>query len=114
MLRYFLLCLTFISVLWGNEAVIEDVAVIKNNSLYSFSVRILHEDSGWEHYVNRYEILDKEGNILATRILVHPHTFEQPFTRSLAKVKIENLRIVYVRAHDSVDGYSRPYEVTLP
>jgi len=99
---------------FANEAVIEDVQVTKLNGSYSFAVRILHEDSGWKHYVDAYEVLDKEGNVLAKRVLWHPHENEQPFTRSLNNVKIPDLKTVFLRAHDSVDGYSKIYEVTLP
>ena len=100
--------------LFANEATIEDIKVTKQDETYRFSVRILHQDSGWEHYVNRYEVLDSDGNILATRVLVHPHINEQPFTRSLTAVIIKNVDVVYVRANDSVDGYSKLYEVRLP
>jgi len=102
------------TLVFANEASIQDVRVIKHNGTYTFAVKILHEDSGWDHYVDGYEVLDKEGNILGTRVLVHPHEHEQPFTRSLSNVKIKNMKTVYVRAHDSVDGYSALYEVTLP
>jgi len=100
--------------LHANEAIVENVQVIKKEGKYSFKVRILHQDSGWKHYVNRYEVLDAKGNILATRILVHPHEFEQPFTRSLNNIQLHNLQKVYIRAHDNVDGYSRYYEIILP
>jgi len=107
-------CLLLTGSLFANEATVEDVHVTKHNGTYNFAVRILHRDSGWDHYVNRYEVVDKKGRVLATRVLVHPHEHEQPFTRSLGGVKIEGLKRVYVRAHDSVDGYSKLYEVTLP
>ena len=100
--------------LFANEVTIEDVKVTKEDDTYRFSVRILHQDSGWEHYVNRYEVLDSDENILATRVLVHPHINEQPFTRSLTAVITKNVDVVYVRANDSVDGYSKLYEVRLP
>ena len=98
----------------ANEAEIQDVKVSKNSGAYTFSVKILHEDSGWEHYVNRYEVLDKDGNVIATRTLWHPHENEQPFTRSLSGVKLKETTTVYIRANDSVDGYSKLYEVRLP
>jgi len=114
MLKVFILGLVLWSSVHANEAIIEDVKVLKQGSRFTFTVRILHQDSGWEHYVDRYEIIDKKGRILATRVLVHPHELEQPFTRSLSNVKIKDETHVYVRAHDSVDGYSQPYEITLP
>ena len=112
-LKSLLVSLLAIVSVYANEAIIEDIKVVKDQNIYNFSVRILHKDSGWEHYVNRYEVLNKKGHLLATRILVHPHVDEQPFTRSV-KVKIKGLKKVYIRAHDSIDGYSELYEVTLP
>jgi len=100
--------------LFANEAVVEAVKVTKQDHTYRFSVRILHKDSGWDHYVNKYDVLDSDGNILATRILWHPHEHEQPFTRSLSGVNVQGLKTVFVRANDSVDGYSKLFEVKLP
>ena len=114
MLRALIISIFCFASIYANEAIVEDVKVTKHKGFFNFSVRILHEDSGWTHYVNRYEVLNKKGHLLATRILVHPHADEQPFIRSLNKVKLEGLKIVYIRAHDSVDGYSELYEVTLP
>ena len=113
-MKIFLIVLLLSSTLFANKAIIEAVSVSGKNGVYSFAVRILHQDSGWKHYVNRFELLDKEGNILATRTLWHPHEHEQPFTRSLSGVKIKNLKTVYIRANDSVDGYSELYEISLP
>ncbi len=48
---------------------------------------VQHDDEGWKHYADRWEILDMQGNLLDTRVLMHPHT-EEPFTRSLPKAKI--------------------------
>ena len=114
MFRFLFLTLLLAAFSYANEADILDVQVSKNSDTYTFSVKILHEDSGWEHYVNRYEVLDKEGNLIATRTLWHPHENEQPFTRSLRGVQIKGIDIVYLRANDSVDGYSKLYEVRLP
>ena len=111
--NYLFAVLFLTSTLFANEAKIEAVEVHKHNNLYTFSVRILHKDSGWKHYVNRYEILDKSDKILATRTLWHPHEHEQPFTRSLANVDVKGNKIIYVRANDSVDGYSPKYKVVL-
>ena len=104
----------FITVtLWANEARIQDVQVSKQNGTYTFAVTILHEDSGWEHYVNKYEILDADGQVLATRKLWHPHEHEQPFTRSLSGVVLRGEKEVFVRANDSVNGYSKLFKVTV-
>jgi hypothetical protein len=41
-----------------------------------------------------------------TRLLLHPHENEQPFTRSQSQIAIpDGVDQVRVRAHDLVDGY---------
>lgn len=73
---------------------------------YQFAVTLAHDDTGWDHYADRWEILDDDGNILGTRTLYHPHVNEQPFTRSLSGVEIPaHVKKIIVRAHDRVHGY---------
>ncbi|MCL6416798.1 hypothetical protein MIB92_14145 [Aestuariirhabdus sp. Z084] len=80
----------------------------QGSGFFTISVTLKHADEGWEHYANRWEVLDGEGNILATRTLLHPHVNEQPFTRNLSAVRLPNsLDTIYIRAHDSKHGYGR-------
>jgi len=66
---------------------------------------VRHADEGWNHYADRFEVLDPDGKVLATRVLQHPHVDEQPFTRALPGVRIpEGVDRVRVRAGDSVHG----------
>jgi len=82
---------------------------------YRFDVSLQHADAGWDHYANRWEILDTEGNILATRTLHHPHVNEQPFTRSLTTRLPDHIKAVIIRGHDSVHQYEgREMSVSLP
>ena len=62
------------------------------------------------------DVVAPDGAVLGTRVLVHPHKTEQPFTRSLGGVKIpENVAEVTLRAHDSVHGYGgKEVTVELP
>ena len=70
---------------------------------YHFKVTVAHNDEGWDHYADSWEIRDSEGTVYATRTLHHPHVSEQPFTRSLSDVKIPvETKELTVRAHDSV------------
>lgn len=87
-----------------------------SNGSYVISATILHKDEGWEHYVNKFDVLGPNGGILGTRILYHPHVSEQPFTRSLTNVKIPaGLKSVLIRAHDLVHGYGdNTFKLTLP
>ena len=83
---------------------------------YRFQVTLRHEDTGWDHFANAWEVLGPDGEILATRVLGHPHVNEQPFTRSLSGVKIpKDIKVVTLRARDLVHGYGgRTLKVTLP
>lgn len=74
---------------------------------YRIDVSLKHQDSGWDHYADRWEILSPDGKILATRTLYHPHVNEQPFTRSLTTALPEDTRSVIIRGHDKVHGYGQ-------
>ena len=102
---------------FAGEADILDVAVSCNSeSICRFDVTVKHDDEGWEHYANRWEVLSPDGEILATRVLAHPHVNEQPFTRSLTNVKIpSDLVEVVFRAHDLIHEYGgKEFVVKLP
>lgn len=71
----------------------------------SISATISSVETGWDKYADRFDVLDGDV-IIGTRVLVHPHVDEQPFTRSLTGVEIPDGRAsVTIRAHDSVVGY---------
>ncbi len=71
-----------------------------------FQVTLRHKDEGWEHYADRWEVLTPEGEVIATRVLRHPHVNEQPFTRTLAGVQLPpDLEALTIRAHDLVHEY---------
>ena len=101
----------------AGEADVLDVDVSCNSdSICRFDVTVRHDDEGWKHYANRWEVLSPDGEILATRVLAHPHDNEQPFTRSLGNVKIpSDLFEVVVRAHDLEHKYGgEEFVVKLP
>ena len=102
-----LLILCFFGPVLGGEADVVAVEVKSSGKLtYSFNVTVSHADQGWDHYADRWEIIAPDGEILARRVLAHPHTNEQPFTRSLSGVKIPvDIHQITVRAHDSVHAY---------
>ena len=112
-----LIALGMASAAMAGEVDVVDVKVYKSTGgLYTFHASLLHEDTGWDHYANKWEIIDSSGKVLGTRILHHPHVDEQPFTRSLAGVAIPNgVNSVTIRAYDSVhaDG-GTTITVTLP
>jgi hypothetical protein len=101
----------------AGEADVLDVQVSHDGEgTWLFDVTVSHEDSGWKHYADRWDVVAPDGSVLASRILYHPHVTEQPFTRSLPGVKIpETIGHVTVRAHDSVHGYGgKEITVELP
>ena len=113
------LALLAISILpaFAGEADVVDVNISCNgDSVCRFDVTVRHDDEGWEHFANRWEILSPDGEVLATRELAHPHDDEQPFTRSLRNVRIPpGLSKVVVRAHDLVHEYGgKELAVQLP
>ena len=97
-----------------------DVVGVKASSgkdgTWSFSVTVRHDDGGWDHYADKWEVLRPEGEVLGTRVLLHPHVSEQPFTRSLGGVKIpDDVDRIVVRARDSIHDFGgNEMEVELP
>ncbi len=65
-------------------------ATAKRNTdgTYRIDATIKSRDTGWDYYAERFEVTTQDGRILATRVLLHPHEDEQPFTRELENVKI--------------------------
>jgi hypothetical protein len=102
---------------FADKADVIDVKVTRSGSnSYDFSVTIRHNDSGWKHYADRWDVIGPDGKVLGSRTLYHPHVNEQPFTRSLSGVIIpSNIESVTVQAHCSVHGINdRKFIVKLP
>lgn len=99
--------LVFCATANAGKADVVDVQVQpEGEGSYRFSVSVRHDDEGWDHYADRWEVLDADGNSLGVRVLHHPHVNEQPFTRSLSSVRIaEGIDKVTVRARDSAHGW---------
>ena len=73
---------------------------------WCFSAAVRHNDEGWEHYANGWEVVDLQGNQLGNRPLAHPHDTEQPFTRSQCNIDIpEAISTVAVRAKCNQHGF---------
>ena len=108
--------------LWGGEAAAGESVVVKataspsGNGTYTISATIAHADTGWKHYTDKFEVLAPGGKVLGTRILVHPHVDEQPFTRSLGNVRIPaGITSVIVRASDNVHkAGKKTFTIKLP
>lgn len=80
---------------------------------WQFSVTVEHPDTGWEDYADGWDVVLPDGTVVKanpddafTRVLLHPHENEQPFTRSQSGLNIPaEVTEVRVRAHDLVDGW---------
>jgi len=100
-------CFGLSAALWAGEAdVLNAEAQRSADGTFRFSVMLQHDDSGWDHYADRWEVLAPDGTLLAERVLLHPHVGEQPFTRSLSGVEIApTIREVIFRGGDSEHGF---------
>lgn len=84
-----------------------------SDGAWSFDVTVTYPDTGWEDYADGWHVETTDGEILGTRILLHPHVGEQPFTRGLSGVTIpEDVTEVVVRSHNLISGYA-PEVVTV-
>ncbi|MFK5980716.1 MAG: hypothetical protein QM488_17725 [Rhizobiaceae bacterium] len=92
------------------------VKVRAGASGFGFDVTLRHDDEGWDHYADRWEIVGTDGTVYGTRILAHPHENEQPFTRSKSGVKIpEGVKSVEIRAGAKPHGLGgKTMRVDLP
>jgi hypothetical protein len=90
----------------GGADVLEASYAKSADGTYRFDVTVRHEDAGWEHYADKWQVLDAKGNVLGERVLFHPHDNEQPFTRSHSGIEIPaGVQSVTIRAHDKKHGW---------
>jgi hypothetical protein len=88
-------------------------AVQAADGTWTFQVTVRHPDTGWEDYADGWDVVAPDGTLLNvgesdpfTRLLLHPHENEQPFTRSQSGITVpDGVSQVLVRAHDLVDGF---------
>jgi hypothetical protein len=97
----------------GNADVLHVRAIQAADGSWTFQVTVDHPDTGWEDYADGWDVVTPDGTVLKpdpgspfTRLLLHPHENEQPFTRSQSRIVIpEGVTEVTVRAHDLADGF---------
>lgn len=99
----------------GEARVVDATATWLDDERARVSVTIAHADEGWDHYADRWDVLDGNGRELGSRTLYHPHVEEQPFTRSLTLTIPDGVAEVFIQAHDSVHGLNpERFALTLP
>lgn len=105
------LCASTIDVTTYSESLqfaqVTNVQVTKNtNGSWCFATSVRHNDQGWEHYADGWEVIDFEGKQLGYRKLGHPHDNEQPFTRNQCEISIPaDISKVVVRAKCNKHGF---------
>ncbi|MGW8248370.1 MAG: hypothetical protein ACWGOV_09690 [Acidiferrobacterales bacterium] len=99
---------TIASPVLANEVEIVKTRFEKHGSSWTVDTTLRHNDTGWDHYADKWRVVDPHGKVLGERVLFHPHENEQPFTRSESGITIpDTTHIVYVEAHDKVHGWSK-------
>ncbi|MGB7431792.1 MAG: hypothetical protein WA921_04910 [Ahrensia sp.] len=99
-------CLVVAAAHAGEADIVAAEARQSADGTWSFDVTVAHADEGWDHYADAFDVLSMDGETLGQRILAHPHVNEQPFTRSLRGVVIdEQITQVKIVARDSVHAY---------
>ena len=96
-----------VSLVQAGQVEIVKTEFTQQGEAWNISTTLRHDDTGWDQYADAWRMVSEAGDVLGTRVLYHPHENEQPFTRSLAGVKISDDRhVVYVEAHCKVHGWS--------
>jgi len=93
-----------------------DADVNRGSDTYNFDVTISSPYDSPERYADAFRIVGDDGRVYAVRELLHDHSGEQPFTRSVGPVGIpESVETVTVEARDLVYGWGGDtVEITLP
>lgn len=98
----------------GADADVKYVRAVQSvDDAWTFHVTVEHPDTGWDDYADGWDVLTPQGEVIKpdpdspfTRLLLHPHVGEQPFTRSQRGIAIPaGVDKVIVRAHDILDGF---------
>ena len=90
----------------ADPAEIVDAKAQAAGDSWTVSVTLRHGDTGWDDYADGWRVELADGTVLATRVLVHPHVNEQPFTRSQSGITIPaDVDQVMIRASTLTDGW---------
>jgi len=103
---FFMICCSMN--IFANEVTIKHVELIKMGSDWKINTTLEHNDTGWDHYADAWRVVTDSGKQLGERILFHPHENEQPFTRSIQRLKVpKTISVIFIEAHDKVHGWSK-------
>lgn len=105
-MRALLFFLLFAGAAHADDAVIENATARDGGGDWTFSVTLSHGDTGWDDYADGWRVVMENGTVLGTRVLLHPHVNEQPFTRSLGGISVpESVNQVFIEARTNTDGW---------
>lgn len=114
-MKYWLMAFLLSSVAYSTDTLSESldyaqVTYVKasqsSNGSWCFDTQVRHNDEGWQHYADAWQVVSQQGDVLGERVLFHPHEKEQPFTRRLCGIQIPNdTTKVTVRAKCNVHSF---------
>lgn len=114
--------LTFSGLAHANNDVakIAEVKVKRDSAdqpgIFHFVVTIEHQDTGWDDYIEGWEIFDPNGLIIASRPFFEPELEKATTKTALSGVIVpEDFETVTVRARNYPNGLEgEPFEVKIP
>lgn len=78
----------------------------RDDGTFDFAVTISSPYDSPDRYADAWRIVGGDGEVLGIRVLLHDHSTEQPFTRSLTGVEIPpGVEVVTVEGRDLVNGW---------
>jgi hypothetical protein len=91
---------------WAQVRFVE--ATETGDTVWRFSVTVEHNDQGWDHYADLWQVVDPDTlEVYGERVLLHPHDTEQPFRRSQSGIEIPpGVEAVLVRARCNEHDWS--------
>ena len=99
---------------------IADVQIKRDSAdqagIYHIRVTIEHEDTGWDDYVEAWEITSPEGELLGVRPFFEPELEDTKTVSALAGVVIpEEIKSIMIRARTHPNGLEGdPFEIQIP
>ncbi len=115
LLASLILGMTTLSVTAGESDVVDVSIESLGGGKFRINATLSHEDTGWDHYADRWDVLDESGKVLGVRELAHPHVNEQPFTRSVSVSIPESVKTITVQSNDSVHGAGgKTFSIDVP
>jgi hypothetical protein len=89
---------------------------VDQSGIYHIRVTIEHQDTGWDDYVEAWEITSPDGELLGVRPFFEPELEETQTITALAGVVIpEEIKSVTIRARTHPKGIEGdPFEIQIP